>query len=76
VSRRAIRRHHKDRRKAKARKLFGYLWPMAGWVTEPKAHHHADNFTLCSRWCCGNPRRWMKGRDRFTMQERRHMNGL
>jgi hypothetical protein len=26
---------------------------------------------LCSRECCGNPRRWFSGNSRFTMQELR-----
>lgn len=25
----------------------------------------------CSKACCGNPRRWCSGQERFTMQERR-----
>lgn len=26
---------------------------------------------MCSCTCCGNPRKWYKGKDRITMQERR-----
>jgi hypothetical protein len=36
-------------------------------------HHRqlADNRKPCSCWMCGNPRRYMKGDERQTMQERR-----
>lgn len=30
-----------------------------------------DTPCTCSRYCCGNSRRWFAGKDKFTMQERK-----
>lgn len=39
-------------------------------------HKRADNMQVCSRFCCGNPRRWAKGKERLTLQERRFNDGI
>jgi len=56
MSKRAERRYHLRRMKAKARKVFY-------WCPE-RAHHWANNMTMCSRACCGNPRKWNKEKTR------------
>ena len=60
-AKRATRRHHKERMKAKARSLYRTgIHPHEGDQPLPRAHHYADNLTLCSGHCCGNPRKWFK----------------
>lgn len=49
MSTRAIRRHHKDRMRAKARRLFADC---------SRPEKYADNLTPCSCETCGNPRKW------------------
>ena len=40
--------------------------------TDPKAMaRFKEQPQWCSGPCCGNPRRWFKGSERITMQERR-----
>ena len=36
----------------------------------------ADNLAFCARWCCRNPRRTFKGRDRLPFQEIRELNRM
>jgi transposase len=36
---------------------------------------HRKTTTLCSCYMCGNPRHRFKGDDRFTLQERRFIEG-
>jgi len=59
---RARRRHHVERMKAKARRIR---------PTKPDTVKDADHLAVCSCWMCGNPRIYLKGADRFTMQELR-----
>ena len=56
---RAARRQHRERMRAKARKLY------AGGK---RPERYADNLTVCSGPCCGNPRKWHGLK---TMQELR-----
>jgi hypothetical protein len=58
----AIRRHHSDRMKAKARRIY---------PRDPRAAHRADYLAICSCWMCRNPRHSEKGDDALTLQERR-----
>lgn len=44
---RALRRHHKKRMSARARRVF------PDWTA---ASRNGDNITSCSCWMCGNPR--------------------
>jgi hypothetical protein len=60
---RAVRRSHRERVKAKVLRVLPYCTPET-------AAYLADNRTPCSCWMCGNPRRYAKGRERITMQER------
>lgn len=40
--------------------------------TDPKAmSRFKEQPKHCSLSCCGNPRKWGKGRERLTVQERR-----
>jgi hypothetical protein len=39
--------------KAKAEKVFS-------WCEPERAHKYADHMAVCSRACCGNPRKWFK----------------
>lgn len=42
--------------------------------TDPKAMaQFKEQPAFCSWSCCGNPRRWGKGEERLTMQERREL---
>lgn len=59
---RANRRHHEERMKAKARRLY---------PGKPNAITYANHLAVCSCWMCGNPRRHIKGAERLTLQERR-----
>ncbi len=67
-NKRALRRHHAKRMKAKA-KMVAKLW----WgFDDPRdinlAIKWADNLCPCSRWCCGNPRKWWKERTRKELE--------
>lgn len=78
---RAQRRHHKDRMKAKARRVACFSWgysPRYGMSAadavayQKKSEKWADHLALCSRpGCCGNPR--PLGNGNRTLQEKRAM---
>ena len=55
MSKRAERRHHLRRMKTKAKHVVA-LWGNPNAQSEKWANHLA----LCSRQCCGNPRKWWK----------------
>lgn len=61
-AKRAERRHHKYRMRQKARRIYCEKWG----VDPHKADKWADNLALCSKSCCGNPRKWRKEK---TLQE-------
>ena len=63
---RAIRRHHKARMKAKATAMLR-SWG-SDWLQTRNIGHWADNLAKCSCSMCGNPRRHGGG---LTVQERR-----
>ena len=77
---RALRRHHKQRMRRRAKKLFDQ-WGYFGLPTNayPKDHidkdvqyalvRRGDTFTCCSCWMCGNPRKAFKGNEGLTRQE-------
>ena len=50
--------------KAKMKKRARELYPWAG----KRAEKWADNLALCSRYCCGNPRKWFHEK---TLQEKK-----
>ncbi len=53
----------KQRMKKKARRLY------------PHNEHGtlADNLAHCSCWMCGNPRKFFKGKYKYSLQEMKHM---
>lgn len=57
---RAERRHQKQRMKQRARRIY------PDW---PRAERAADNLTLCSGPCCGNPRKLLKEKTRQELRE-------
>lgn len=68
---RSMRRHHEARKKERMRRMT-MLWgvnPDAATIGKVAAAPKS-----CSCWMCGNPRKWMKGRARLTMQEQREMS--
>jgi hypothetical protein len=58
MGKRAERRHHKRRMKAKARRIYG---------DHPRAEHYADNMTVCSCFGCAHDRKYWG----HTLQEER-----
>jgi len=61
-TKRAVRRHHKQRMRDKARFIVGVIWNYATGNTKrpdivQDAVHNADNITQCSCDACCNPRR-------------------
>lgn len=70
LSSRAIRRGHRQRKVAEARKVLRSMWG------EDKAQHAplwADNLQKCSCHMCCNPRRnpFLKGKDRLSLAEQK-----
>ena len=71
---RAIRRHHSARMKAKARRFYRqwnrYIYNWRSEAEEKKfedaAAKRADHIKCCSCWMCGNPRKYLK---ELTVQE-------
>lgn len=62
------RRRDLARMKAKAVRVYG-RFDSLGY--DKRRHTKvANHMTVCSGWCCGNPRRWC---NEPTMQERRFM---
>lgn len=57
MSKRALRRHHLARMKAKARKALPH---------HPNAEQFANHLKMCSCHMCGNPRKWWNAK---TLQE-------
>jgi|KBSMisStaDraftv2_1062788.scaffolds.fasta_scaffold82448_2 hypothetical protein len=44
------------------------------WTDGKAMARFKEQPTVCSGPCCGKPRRWYKGQERFTTQERRLKN--
>ena len=66
TKKRALRRAHLRRMKEKAERIF-----VPSGMSAANAHHMANHLKICSCAICGNPRRYAKGQERFTIQERR-----
>jgi hypothetical protein len=62
MAKRALRRHHLARMKAKAARIGKWYDIPNGWL------HLHDHLAVCARFCCANPRRFGD----LTMQERRY----
>jgi hypothetical protein len=72
---RAMRRHQVEAhlwRRLKEDRNQHYARLNCPCYTDPKAMaRFKEQPAVCSGPCCGNPRRWNKGADRATIQERR-----
>ena len=58
---RGWRRHSRERMLKRAKAIYG----------ESLGRRLANHLKPCSCWMCGNPRRFFKGKDKLTLQERR-----
>ena len=69
--RRALRRHHKERMKAKARHICTKIWREKNLSVIKRLTKNADNLKMCSCEMCRNPRRsgWYKGKRGWTLKE-------
>lgn len=65
---RSRRRHHAERIKARMKKYYPSMSEKD--IGRLASTHGSD----CSCWMCGNPRRYMKGIDKLTIQERKNEN--
>lgn len=77
----AIRRHHTERLKKARVNYWGHWnrWYDSPWT--PKSRGAVTRTPCpCSCYTCGNPRRWMKGKDQsegtLTYQERKLFQDL
>ena len=68
MSKRAERRHHYERRKRKASRIFASWWRGNDMDCEANRGRYANTPKPCSCTACGNPRKYFKQR---TVQERR-----
>jgi hypothetical protein len=74
MSKRAVRRHHRDRLKCRRKYYHGRgSGPTDAPITEEFLGRMVDTPTPCSCQMCRNPRRsaWYKVEEKLTMQERR-----
>jgi hypothetical protein len=79
MSKRTLRRHHRERMRQHCARILKFHWSEAiasGCVTyediERWARFRGDNFSICSCWMCGNPRRLRGGNgSTLTVQELR-----
>lgn len=72
---RALRRHqaitHMNRRLSEDRNQH-YAWLECPCLTDRRAMaRFKEQPQLCSGRCCGNQRRWSKGTEKLTRQEKR-----
>jgi hypothetical protein len=63
---RAWRRAQKKRQKNKSRRIA----KRNGWDIK-RCMNSAATLASCSCWMCGNPRKYCKGSDKYTIQEQR-----
>lgn len=68
------RRAHKFRMRARAERIL-IIWgtPNHPYPAKKLARKMADNMQMCSRCCCGNPRRHF---GKLTVQERKQKDSL
>ena len=64
MSKRAERRHHSQRMKAKARRVYRQNNSFLRTWAEDAAAKRADYLKSCSCSMCGNPRKWTKDQTR------------
>lgn len=74
---RAFRRHqairHMNRRLKEDRNQHYNDLSCPCWYDGKAMARFKEQPATCSSFCCGNPRRWFKGNDKITMQERRFL---
>lgn len=77
---RALRRHHKERMKRKAYRIYTEIWSAGSYSTcsinwiNKFVNKSADNMAMCSCDMCGNPRRHPNStKERLTFQERKEL---
>ena len=74
---RAERRAAARRKKARVKKVVETTWPqlnpeqVTATLTPKELGRLAETPHPCSGLCCGNPRRYAKGKEKRTVQERR-----
>lgn len=68
---RAIRRHHAERLKAKAKRRIISRSFYKEASKEAIGKYFQVHGTFCSGFCCGNPRRFFK--DKLTIGEKRNL---
>lgn len=73
-SRRALRRTKiRNIKRTKQRQLLGGMHRIPYiHITDDLVGILASSPCQCSRYCCGNPRRYLKGKQRLTTQELQH----
>jgi len=64
MSKRAERRQNLRRMKKRARAAYP-------WVPGDRSERWANHLAVCSRACCGNPRRWLKAKEKTTRAEQK-----
>jgi hypothetical protein len=72
-TKRAVRRHHRRRMIAYARRIYrSYLYDWSDEEILERARRNHGHLKKCSCWMCGNRRRWFGP----TIQERRMNQSL
>lgn len=75
-SKRALRRHHRDRLNKRAEFIISKVWYWFNPWNQNDLQHFVnkrrDNMKGCSCWMCGNPRNNWK--ERLTLQELKHLD--
>ena len=69
-TKRALRRHHRQRMIARAYRSYVLCWENDEDIQRERVLRWYNNLAKCSCWMCGNPRRY-KGRP--TLQEERQL---
>jgi hypothetical protein len=67
---RAIRRHHAARLKAKAKRQINFRSIRCNLSEKTIGLHYQVHGVFCSGFCCGNPRKFFK--EKLTMREKRN----
>lgn len=72
-TKRALRRHHKERLKQKRKRYWGYETDYSPEKMDDRTLGMVVNTAHpCSGYCCGNPRKWF---GELTIQERKYFQG-
>lgn len=77
MNKRSTRRHHKKRlfKKLSRANNYNQLYLESKTITSDDVTNyikiHINNPKKCSCFMCGNPRKWLKGKESKTLQERK-----